>query len=164
MQAVAQRNVFVWNDGNLKVVSSASIDSVTLSVDKWLFRIVTYPAVDVSEHEFVTVGTVALAESVKKSARVAHHRRVLFSEQQAAYRQRPNHDADFRLWSEVHQRVCPCERYNLLLSRLRHSPWRNLLWKRLLRDNFRQEAGKPYQNNQRSSLCRPWFALGASLG
>lgn len=63
--AVAQRNVLVWNGGYLKVVPSSSIDSVTFSVDKWLFRIKTSPAVGVTTKGFEATGSILLNENIK---------------------------------------------------------------------------------------------------
>ncbi len=65
LQAVAQHNVFVWNDGYLNVVPSSSIDSVTFSVDNWLFRMKTSSVVGVTTSGFEAAGSVELNENVK---------------------------------------------------------------------------------------------------
>lgn len=47
--ASAQQNIFVWKDGgNLSVISSEDVDSVSFSVGSWLFKITTSTAVSVT--------------------------------------------------------------------------------------------------------------------
>lgn len=60
--ASAQQNIYVWKDGNLSVVSAASIDSVSFSVD---FNITTSAAFSVTNSSFKVVASVSLNDKVK---------------------------------------------------------------------------------------------------
>lgn len=64
--ASAQQNIFVWkNGGNLKVISSEDVDSVSFSVGSWLFKITTSTAVSVTTSSFKAMASVSLNENVK---------------------------------------------------------------------------------------------------
>lgn len=64
--ASAQQNIFVWkNGGNLSVISSEDVDSVSFSVGSWLFKISTSTAVSVTTNSFKAIASVSLNENVK---------------------------------------------------------------------------------------------------
>ena len=64
--ASAQQNIFVWKDGgNLSVISSEDVDSVSFSVGSWLFKITTSTAVSVTASSFKAMASVSLNENVK---------------------------------------------------------------------------------------------------
>ncbi len=64
--ASAQQNIFVWKDGgNLSVISSEDVDSVSFSVGSWLFKITTSTAVSVTTSSFKAMASVSLNENVK---------------------------------------------------------------------------------------------------
>lgn len=64
--ASAQQNIFVWkNGGDLSVISSEDVDSVSFSVDSWLFKITTSTAVSVTTSSFKAMARVSLNENVK---------------------------------------------------------------------------------------------------
>ena len=64
--AFAQQNIFVWKDGgNLSVISSENVDSVSFSVGSWLFKITTSTAVSVTTNSFEAMASVSLNENVK---------------------------------------------------------------------------------------------------
>lgn len=64
--ASAQQNIFVWKDGgNLSVISSEDVDSVSFSVGSWLFKISTSTAVSVTANSFKAMASVSLNENVK---------------------------------------------------------------------------------------------------
>lgn len=64
--ASAQQNIFVWeNGGNLKVISSEDVDSMSFSVGSWLFKITTSTAVSVTTSSFKAMASVSLNENVK---------------------------------------------------------------------------------------------------
>lgn len=64
--ASAQQNIFVWKDGgNLSVISSEDVDSVSFSVGSWLFKITTSTAVSVTSNSFEAMASVSLNENVK---------------------------------------------------------------------------------------------------
>ena len=64
--ASAQQNIFVWKDGgNLSVISSENVDSVSFSVGSWLFKITTSTAVSVTTSSFKAMASVSLNENVK---------------------------------------------------------------------------------------------------
>lgn len=64
--ASAQQNIFVWkNGGNLSVISSENVDSVSFSVGSWLFEITTSTAVSVTTNSFKAMASVSLNENVK---------------------------------------------------------------------------------------------------
>lgn len=64
--ASAQQNIFVWKDGgNLSVISSEDVDSVSFSVGSWLFKITTSTAVSVTTNSFKAMASVSLNENVK---------------------------------------------------------------------------------------------------
>lgn len=64
--ASAQQNIFVWKDGgNLSVISSEDVDSVSFSVGSWLFKITTSTAVSVTANSFKAIASVSLNENVK---------------------------------------------------------------------------------------------------
>ena len=64
--ASAQQNIFVWkNGGDLKVISSEDVDSVSFSVGSWLFKITTSTAVSVTASSFKAMASVSLNENVK---------------------------------------------------------------------------------------------------
>lgn len=64
--ASAQQNIFVWkNGGNLSVISSEDVDSVSFSVGSWLFKITTSTAVSVTTSSFKAMASVSLNENVK---------------------------------------------------------------------------------------------------
>lgn len=64
--ASAQQNIFVWkNGGNLSVISSEDVDSVSFSVGSWLFKITTSTAVSVTSNSFEAMASVSLNENVK---------------------------------------------------------------------------------------------------
>lgn len=62
----AQQNIFVWKDGgNLSVISSEDVDSVSFSVGSWLFHITTSTAISVTTTSFKVRSSVSLNEKVK---------------------------------------------------------------------------------------------------
>lgn len=62
----AQQNIFVWKDGgNLSVISSEDVDSVSFSAGSWLFKISTSTAVSVTANSFKAMASVSLNENVK---------------------------------------------------------------------------------------------------
>lgn len=62
----AQQNIFVWkNGGNLSVISSEDVDSVSFSAGSWLFKITTSTAVSVTTSSFKAMTSVSLNENVK---------------------------------------------------------------------------------------------------
>lgn len=64
--ASAQQNIFVWKDGgNLSVISSEDVDSVSFSAGSWLFKITTSTAVCVTTNSFEAMASVSLNENVK---------------------------------------------------------------------------------------------------
>ena len=64
--ASAQQNIFVWkNGGNLSVISSEDVDSVSFSAGSWLFKITTSTAVSVTTNSFKAIASVSLNENVK---------------------------------------------------------------------------------------------------
>lgn len=64
--ASAQQNIFVWKDGgNLSVISSEDVDSVSFSAGSWLFKITTSTAVSVTTNSFKVMASVSLNENVK---------------------------------------------------------------------------------------------------
>lgn len=64
--ASAQQNIFVWkNGGDLKVISSEDVDSVSFSAGSWLFKITTSTAVSVTTNSFKAMASVSLNENVK---------------------------------------------------------------------------------------------------
>ena len=64
--ASAQQNIFVWkNGGDLSVISSENVDSVSFSVGSWLFKITTSTAVSVTTSSFKAMASVSLNENVK---------------------------------------------------------------------------------------------------
>lgn len=64
--ASAQQNIFVWkNGGNLSVISSEDVDSVSFSAGSWLFKITTSTAVSVTASSFKAMASVSLNENVK---------------------------------------------------------------------------------------------------
>ena len=64
--ASAQQNIFVWKKGgNLSVISSEDVDSVSFSVGSWLFKITTSTAVSVTTSSFKAMASVSLNENVK---------------------------------------------------------------------------------------------------
>ncbi len=64
--ASAQQNIFVWkNGGDLSVISSEDVDSVSFSVGSWLFKITTSTAVSVTTNSFKAMASVSLNENVK---------------------------------------------------------------------------------------------------
>ena len=64
--ASAQQNIFVWKDGgNLSVISSENVDSVSFSVVSWLFKITTSTAVRATTNSFEAMASVSLNENVK---------------------------------------------------------------------------------------------------
>lgn len=64
--ASAQQNIFVWKDGgNLSVISSEDVDSVSFSAGSWLFKITTSTAVSITASSFKAMASVSLNESVK---------------------------------------------------------------------------------------------------
>ena len=64
--ASAQQNIFVWKDGgNLSVISSEDVDSVSFSAGSWLFKITTSTAVSVTASSFKAMASVSLNENVK---------------------------------------------------------------------------------------------------
>ena len=64
--ASAQQNIFVWKKGgDLSVISSESVDSVSFSAGSWLFHITTSAAVSVTTNSFQTRSSVSLNENVK---------------------------------------------------------------------------------------------------
>ncbi len=64
-EGFAQRNLLMWNNGYVSVVSSASVDSITFSNADGLFLISTSPATNVGPYSFSVSGSVQLAEGVK---------------------------------------------------------------------------------------------------
>ena len=64
--ASAQQNIFVWKKGgDLSVISSESVDSVSFSAGSWLFHITTSAAVSVTTNSFQARSSVSLNENVK---------------------------------------------------------------------------------------------------
>ena len=64
--ASAQQNIFVWKKGgDLSVISSESVDSVSFSAGSWLFHITTSDAVSVTTNSFQARSSVSLNENVK---------------------------------------------------------------------------------------------------
>ena len=64
--ASAQQNIFVWkNGGDLSVISSEDVDSVSFSAGSWLFKITTSTAVSVTSNSFEAMASVSLNENVK---------------------------------------------------------------------------------------------------
>lgn len=64
--ASAQQNIFVWKKGgDLSVISSESVDSVSFSTGSWLFHITTSAAVSVTTNSFQARSSVSLNENVK---------------------------------------------------------------------------------------------------
>ena len=64
--ASAQQNIFVWKKGgDLSVISSESVDSVSFSAGSWLFHITTSTAVSVTTNSFQARSSVSLNENVK---------------------------------------------------------------------------------------------------
>lgn len=64
--ASAQQNIFVWkNGGDLSVISSEDVDSVSFSAGSWLFKITTSTAVSVTTNSFKAIASVSLNENVK---------------------------------------------------------------------------------------------------
>ena len=64
--ASAQQNIFVWkNGGDLSVISSEDVDSVSFSAGSWLFKITTSTAVSVTASSFKAMASVSLNENVK---------------------------------------------------------------------------------------------------
>lgn len=64
--ASAQQNIFVWkNGGDLSVISSENVDSVSFSAGSWLFKITTSTAVCVTTNSFEAMASVSLNENVK---------------------------------------------------------------------------------------------------
>lgn len=62
----AQQNIFIWKDGgHLSIISSEDIDSLSFSVDTWLFNISTSTAVSVTNNSFKAMASVSLNENVK---------------------------------------------------------------------------------------------------
>ena len=64
--ASAQQNIFVWKKGgDLSVISSESVDSVSFSAGSWLFYITTSTAVSVTTNSFQVRSSISLNENVK---------------------------------------------------------------------------------------------------
>ena len=64
--ASAQQNIFVWKKGgDLSVISSESVDSVSFSAGSWLFHITTSAAVSVTTNSFQVRSSISLNENVK---------------------------------------------------------------------------------------------------
>ncbi len=66
MQAVAQRNIYVWTNSCIDVLSSSSVDSLTFSDGKGPFKITTSPAASVGKDGFNATGRVVLNDNVKR--------------------------------------------------------------------------------------------------
>lgn len=65
-QAFAQRNVYVWKNGCIDVLSSSSMDSLTFSDGKGPFAISTSEARNISKNGFDILGTLKLNDNVKR--------------------------------------------------------------------------------------------------
>ena len=64
--AYAQHNVYVWKKGgDVKVMSSSDVDSVSFSVGNWLYSIKTSSAVAVTERSFDAKASVSMKEGIK---------------------------------------------------------------------------------------------------
>ena len=64
--AYAQHNVYVWKStGDVTVMSSSEVDSVSFSVGEWLFSINTSSAVGVTTRTFEAKASVGMKEGVK---------------------------------------------------------------------------------------------------
>ena len=63
--AHAQRNIFIWKDGNISVKSASEIDSITSSVGSWLFSIRTSAATSVTTNTLEASVSVAFANNVR---------------------------------------------------------------------------------------------------
>ena len=63
-QGLAQHNIYVWNNGTVKALSSASVDSVTFSAGNGFFNITTSSAANVTAKGFTVSGSVALSEGI----------------------------------------------------------------------------------------------------
>ncbi len=66
-QGIAQRNVYVWNKGAVKAISSSSVDSVTFSMDNAFFTITAADsAANITAKSFDVSGSVSLTDSLTK--------------------------------------------------------------------------------------------------
>lgn len=64
--AYAQHNVYVWKKGgNVTVLSSSDVDSVSFSVGEWLYSINTSSAVGVTERSFEAKASVSMKDGIK---------------------------------------------------------------------------------------------------
>ena len=64
--AYAQHNVYVWKKGgDVKVMSSSDVDSVSFSVGNWLYAINTSSAVGVTERSFDAKASVSMKDGIK---------------------------------------------------------------------------------------------------
>ena len=64
--AYAQHNVYVWKKGgDVTVMSSSDIDSVSFSVGEWLYSINTSSAVGVTERTFEAKASVSMKDGIK---------------------------------------------------------------------------------------------------
>ena len=63
-QGLAQHNIYVWNNGTVKALSSASVDSVTFSAGNGFFNITTSSAANVTAKGFTVSGSVVLSEGI----------------------------------------------------------------------------------------------------
>lgn len=64
--AYAQHNVYVWKKGgDVTVLSSSDIDSVSFSVGEWLYSINTSSAVSVTERTFEAKASVSMKDGIK---------------------------------------------------------------------------------------------------
>ena len=64
--AYAQHNVYVWKKGgDVTVLSSSDVDSVSFSVGEWLYSINTSSAVGVTERSFEAKASVSMKDGIK---------------------------------------------------------------------------------------------------
>ena len=61
----AQRNIFIWKDGNISVKSASETDSITSSVGSWLFSIRTSAATSVTTNTLEASVSVSFANNVR---------------------------------------------------------------------------------------------------
>ena len=64
--AYAQHNVYVWKKGgDVTVMSSSDVDSVSFSIGEWLYSINTSSAVAVTERSFEAKASVSMKDGIK---------------------------------------------------------------------------------------------------
>ncbi len=63
-QGFAQNNIYMWNNGVVKAISSSTVDSLTFSVSDSLFKVTTSAAANITAKSFDVAGTVSLNEKV----------------------------------------------------------------------------------------------------